>query len=106
MSGECAKCGEHALECHCIEKEEKLFPEIAGWINVKKNLPKIGECCLLYQSYPPHTAFNCLATPLKRQFCLIGGLRWDGKFCSHTEQHLEIKHISHWMPLPEPPEDE
>ena len=77
------------------------------WISVKDKEPPKGKIYLLYQTYPPETMFNCRANPLNdRCFIHIGGLRYDGKFISYYDQRSSegLKYISHWMPLPKPPE--
>lgn len=76
------------------------------WISVKDMLPKQGIVCLLYQTYPPTTMFNCMANLLPRNFTIIGGFRL-GKFISYQDQYSDegLKYVSHWMPLPEPPKD-
>lgn len=78
-----------------------------GWISIKIELPKVGEICLLYQTYPPGTAFHCRADPLPRNFIYIGGLRYDGKFIADSDQYSKdgLLHISHWMPAPIKPEN-
>ncbi len=76
------------------------------WISVKDRLPENGETCLLYITYPPGTAFNCRADHLNRTHIILGGRIYSGIFVSLHEQFSckELKHVSHWMPLPEPPE--
>jgi hypothetical protein len=78
------------------------------WIKIEDELPPIGKVCLLYQTYPPETMFNLRADPLVRNFTLIGGLTWNGKFVSYHDQHSAegLKYISHWMELPEKPKVE
>lgn len=75
------------------------------WISVDDRMPEQGKCCLLYQTYPPGTMFNCRADPLNRNFFSVGGLNWKGKFISYEDQYAQdgLKYISHWMPLPPPP---
>jgi hypothetical protein len=82
-------------------------PKMSEWISVKENLPPIGKVCLLYQTYPKGTMFNLRADPLSRNFIIIGGLRYNGKFISYEDQYSEkgLEHITHWMPLPEAPKD-
>ncbi len=77
------------------------------WISIDDEKPSLGKVCLLYQTYPPDTAFNCRADPLDRNFFHIGGLRYDGKFISYTDQYSTdgLKHITHWMPLPKCPKN-
>lgn len=78
-----------------------------NWIKVEDELPEIGKTCLLLQTYPKETMFNCRADPLSRCFMRIGGLQYEGKFISYEDQHSNrnIKHVSHWMHLPEAPKD-
>ena len=78
------------------------------WISVEDQLPEIGHVCILYQTYPKTTMFNCRANPLRRNFTIIGGLRYNGKFIAYHDQYNNngLEHITHWMPLPDPPKDE
>lgn len=79
---------------------------MSQWISVKYKRPAIGEVCLLYQTYPAATMFNCRADPLVGIcFMRIGGLIYDGRFVSYENQYIdeELKHVSHWMSLPDPP---
>lgn len=78
---------------------------MSEWISVEERLPEIGVVCLLYQSYPKDTVFNCRAYPLQRNFTKIGGLNYLKKFVLYEDQFCNqgLKHVSHWMPLPEPP---
>jgi hypothetical protein len=77
------------------------------WISVEDQLPQQQTLCLLYITYPPETFFHCRADPLPRNFTVIGGLRYDGIFISYNDQYSEcgIPYVTHWMPLPEPPND-
>ena len=77
------------------------------WIKCSERMPEIGKLCLLKQTYPPTAMFNCRANPLPRNFIYVGGLKYDGKFISYEDQYSEVglKYVSHWMPLPEPPND-
>ena len=77
------------------------------WISIKDKLPLIGQVCLLFRTYPKNTRFNCRADPLDTKFMLMGGRRWNGDFISIENQNSNeaLKYVSHWAPLPEPPED-
>ena len=75
------------------------------WISVKDQVPQQGIVCLLYQTYPPGSMFNCRADPLPRCFIKIGGIRYDGKFILYEDQYSYngLNHVTHWMPLPTSP---
>lgn len=75
-----------------------------NWTKVEDELPKVGMLCLLKKTYPPGTMFNLLAHPLPRCHIVIGGLRYDRKFISYEDQYSDGITVSHWMPLPKPPE--
>jgi hypothetical protein len=76
------------------------------WIKVSDQMPPKGKVVLLYQSWPPDTMFNCRADPLPRNFTRLGGLRYDGLFIDYQNQYGEpLKYISHWMPLPDKPNE-
>ena len=88
---------------------ERLVSELEKfkWISVKEKLPAIGETCLLHITYPEGTMFNCRADHLERTNIVIGGLLYNGQFTSIEDQfkYDELKYVSHWMPLPKPPEE-
>lgn len=75
------------------------------WIKIEDQLPEKGMPCLLYQTFPSDTVFNCRADPLQRTLVQIGGLRWDGEFISYERQYFSpgLEYITHWMALPKPP---
>lgn len=77
------------------------------WISVENQPPPIGQSCLLYQTYPKGTMFNCRQDSLTRTFVHIGGLLHNGIFSDlHNQfENKELKFITHWMPLPTPPLD-
>ena len=76
-----------------------------NWISCTERLPDKGQVVLLYQTFPPETNFNCMAYPLQRNFTKVGGRTYDGKFILYEDQFADtsLKHVSHWMPLPEKP---
>ena len=75
------------------------------WISVKDKMPEQGIPCLLYQTWPPETMFNCRADPLKRTFIKLGGLNYQKKFVLYEDQYSGyiLEYVTHWMPLPKPP---
>lgn len=42
MSGECDKCGEHALECNCLSSTSDISKEVMAKL----------ECDLLHEKFP------------------------------------------------------
>ena len=79
---------------------------MSEWISVKEKLPEIGKACILLMTYPKETMFNCRADPIVRCFMRVGGLTYRDIFVSYEDQYNfeGLKHVSHWMPLPKPPE--
>lgn len=75
------------------------------WISVKDRLPEIGIPCLLYETYPEGAMFNLLARPLQKTFFRLGGMNWEKKFITYENQDCYLKYVSHWMPLPNKPND-
>lgn len=75
------------------------------WIKCSERMPKIGELCFLYQTWPPSTVFSMLACPLPRCFMKIGGLNASGVFILYEDQFscTGLQYVTHWMPLPEVP---
>jgi len=88
-------------------KPDFPFGPIPHWVKCSEHPPQKGAIYLLYQTFPEGTMFNLRANPLKRTEIHIGGLRCDGKFVSIYDQFSEegIKHITHYMPLPESPKE-
>ena len=61
------------------------------WISIKDRLPETYKHCIVFCRLSCCTKFVVLvATKTKKG--------WDG----HGE-HIDIKDVSFWMPLPEPP---
>lgn len=95
---ECMKCrhgsvcegfqGEHSKDC------EFFLPE-SDWISVKESLPeKKGEYLVAYYS------------------CWWDDVKYDKRFVSidtfrgkTTWAKRKFQRVTHWMPLPEPPQD-
>ena len=71
---------------------------MAKWIPVEKRLPEDKKPVLVtylgYNSKQPHSELIA---------CLYYGQwgSWDGDPCSYDDCKVEV---THWMPLPEPPE--
>ena len=65
-----------------------VSPTVGGWISVKDRLPEVGKVVLAFGTRSATTGmFQGVGTRNDLWW-------WKG----HT-----IKHVSHWMPLPEPP---
>lgn len=95
-------------ECECLIDRFKLIArelEKHLWISIEDRLPLKGKVCLLYQTFPANTIWNCRADPFPRQHIRIGGLRYNGIFVSYEDQYSDegLKHVTHWMSLPTPP---
>ena len=80
LSDKCAKAEEWAIRA--LEK----YPE---WVSVQDRLPKIGEVVLAFGTRSATTGMFQGTMPDRPNV-------WMWK--NHTP-----KHVSHWMPLPEPP---
>jgi len=98
----CKKCQDW-----CSTTIDFPFGPIPHWIKCSEHPPQKGAIYLLYQTFPEGTVLYLRANPLKKTKIHIGGLRYDGKFVSIYDQFSEegIKHITHYMPLPEPPHE-
>jgi hypothetical protein len=79
--------------CWILAKETLALREKTRWIPVTEKLPEDSKHKL------PHTAIEVLVRNIKGNFLavLLDGEFWD-------EGNL-IDHVTHWMPLPEPPEE-
>lgn len=70
-------------------------PTVGGWISVKDRLPeeKLGAC-IVYDGFKVQHADH---------YIIHGEHFWDTPDCYESE---EITGVTHWMPLPKPPEEE
>lgn len=131
MSGECIKCGLHALECECdlltshknsssndtdhkscalhaLECECLCDNRIIyhKWISVKKDLPETLEPVLmLYKDAHGEDILTGYWDSLNREFTqtAVGFLSPDAYEAAGNYLHHKKKYITHWMPLPAPP---
>lgn len=74
------------------EREKKM-----NWISVKERLPKVNKDVLLFSPFYLDYKY------------FIGKLLKDGAFvCEEAERDIFFgkEKVTHWMPLPEPPEVE
>jgi len=77
------------------------------WIRCSDKMPKVGEVCLFYITYPPGTMFNCRADTFPKQNMRLGGLNWEKKWVCYERQYDgEISNVTNWMPLPPIPKKE
>jgi len=68
---------------------------MSEWISVEDQLPEEGVVILVYDGYGTHGVQYTLATTSYSNACMSG------------EEHSEaLRGITHWMPLPQPPESE
>jgi hypothetical protein len=84
------ECPNDLCNCHTEHSNEcyecgALILKESGWISVKDRLPKNDDEVLV-------------STRLKN----IGIGWWD----SYWRSDLSVKEITHWMPMPAPPEEE
>lgn len=76
------------------------------WIDVKEQLPQEGQAVLVFQTYPKGTMFNCLQYPLCRCNYVVAEFGWKNEFYYSGTGMNTVKHVSHWMPLPEEPKEQ
>lgn len=69
-----------------------------GWMNIKEKLPEFNKFILVYCPDRPHKK------------CDVGILKKIDVKGTHFQTRLDdsksIDNVTHWMPLPEPPEEE
>jgi hypothetical protein len=100
MSGECDKCGEcefyseYDVECKCGK------PSNNGWISVKDQLPSPFARVLLTDKTITFVGFLQKAESSKIWW--VSNASADGEA---PAPYLTYIQPTHWMPLPEPPND-
>ena len=84
-------CGGDRRKCDFYEdvKKEALEPKFGEWISVKDRLPERRTYVLCYFKYEPESP-NVVVENYYH-----GGGHWLS----------EGSHVTHWMPLPEPPKE-
>ena len=81
----------------------------ANWISVRERLPKDNQRVLICYKHPCNKSVKMLNLAFFQE---IGKYDFvDGKrnvFCYDSDDwgHRPYKHVTHWMPLPEPPKEE
>ena len=73
---------------------------VSGWISVKDRLP---NCNGIYLVWRPHYYGGEIGEPV---VCYFDGQNtWHDSYGVDFERILHPDDITHWMPLPEPPEE-
>lgn len=68
---------------------------MSEWISVKDRLPEKGQDVLLLTDWFGGASFITIG--------YLGGTRWISYEIGRANVGI---HVTHWMPLPEPPEEE
>jgi hypothetical protein len=67
------------------------------WIDVNKRLPETHESVLFYTKY----------NVIEKGFLVFEQghkpIKWNCYNDFHGQQRVELKDVTHWMPLPQPP---
>ena len=86
--------------------------EAAGWISIEDRLPEeythVLVCEECHVDYPDAGMFNVKRSLVKEGFWSRGFDGGKGRgwyFCIQPDMAKEISGVTHWMPLPEPPEE-
>lgn len=74
---------------YLLTKQSEVVMTLPQWISVNDRLPEVGKVVLAFGT-------RSATTGMFQGVCKRNDRWWWKK---HT-----IKHVSHWMPLPEPPE--
>ena len=97
-SRECKNCDDYyGIRCRACATDDALYdidnaPTVDRWISVKDRLPEIGKVVLAFGTRSATTGMFQGASSYRPDI-------WMWK--NHTP-----KHVSHWMPLPEPPKED
>lgn len=90
--------GARVLEALVAVHQVKPYKEVCcGWISVKDKLPDFYDGVLVYDNCGYESTVS-IACRRKRS---NGGWIWDSQMV-HPE---DVVNVTHWMPLPKPPED-
>ena len=77
------------------------------WISVEDRLPEKNKKVLIWiEGYSAHSGMHW--TRKGYWLCPWHGDRWAEAFMDKACEHLDMgfAEVTHWMPLPEPPEEE
>ncbi len=78
---------------------------MSEWINVKDSLPKDGQDCLVYHWEDSHITVGYFESYNVRYYIEADGSKFYTNHGWETEIPWAQKGgVTHWMPLPEPPE--
>lgn len=87
--------------CDAKEERERLKEQIPKWIPVTERLPNCNGCYLVWR---PHFFGGEIGMP---SICYFDGSNaWHDSYGVDFERILHPEDVSHWMPLPQPPETE
>lgn len=84
-----------ALYCKVADAVEEM-PTVGGWISVKDRLPEEKGAYLTVHYLPA----------LGKSGKLVREVYFDGEGWFVGRVRINKRHITHWMPLPEPPKEE
>lgn len=83
---------------------------IGGWISVKDRLPErkeyLHESNVIRGSSEYVLVYISATFPYKRMFVTIGRYSYDEMYPRWIVRSSHDGDVTHWMPLPEPPEEE
>ncbi len=91
--------GEESLALkHELQKWVDDQPTVCGWISVKDKLPNSNGCYIVWRPY----FYPDFGMP---SICYFDGSNtWHDSYGVDFERTLDAGDVTHWMPLPEPPE--
>lgn len=87
-----------------VDYIESMISECSGWINVKERPPTAGEECLFYRPLAEKTGDRVISVKVATKDNNDCWKETVPAGCEPCNPSNGACHVTHWMPLPRPPE--